>query len=296
MKKQLFFISFVLAIFSIAIPSAMASGDLADIKEKGVLRHLGVPYANFITGSGDGLSVEVMQLFSKRIGVKYEYVKTSWGTVINDLVGKKIKSIGEDVKILGETPIRGDVINNGLTILPWRQKVVDYSIPTFPSQVWLITRADSILKPIKPSGDINRDIKSVKAMLSGKTVLGKVGTCLDPALYHLEEVGAKTASFGGNLNDLAPAIISNAADAAILDVPDALVALEKWSGQILVLGPVSKPQMMGVGFRKSSPNLRKEFNRFLSEIWKNGTYIKLVKKYYPAVFDYYPEFFQRELN
>lgn len=29
-------------------------GDLPDVRAAGVLRHLGVPYANFVSGSGDG--------------------------------------------------------------------------------------------------------------------------------------------------------------------------------------------------------------------------------------------------
>ncbi len=34
--------------------------DLDEIKKSGVLRHLGVPYANFVTGSGDGMDVELV--------------------------------------------------------------------------------------------------------------------------------------------------------------------------------------------------------------------------------------------
>ena len=48
--------------------------DLAEIRERGVLRHLGVPYARFITGNGDGLDVEIIQLFARHIGVRYEFV------------------------------------------------------------------------------------------------------------------------------------------------------------------------------------------------------------------------------
>ena len=31
--------------------------DLQDIKAKGEIRHLGIPYANFVTGAGDGFDV-----------------------------------------------------------------------------------------------------------------------------------------------------------------------------------------------------------------------------------------------
>ena len=275
------------------ISAGFASGaDLPVIKKRGVLRHIGVPYANFVTGSGDGLDVELVQLFTQNIGVKYEYVKTDWKNVIGDLVGKRVKPKGKDVEILDDVPIRGDIIANGLTILPWRQKVVKYSTPTFPTQVWLMARADSSMKPIKPSGDILKDIAAVKVLVKGRSVLGVANTCLDPALYGLKKAGAEVRLFSGNLNELAPAVINREAEATILDVPDALIALDKWPGKIKVIGPISPRQVMGLAFAKTTPRLREAFNRFFEECKKDGTYPRLVKKYYPAVFSYYPEFFK----
>jgi ABC-type amino acid transport substrate-binding protein len=268
-------------------------GDLPEIKEKGILRHLGVPYANFVTGSGDGLDVELVKLFAKHLGIRYEYVKTSWGNLIGDISGKKVKPKGEDIEILGDTPIRGDIAANGITVLPWREKIVNYSIPTFPTQVWLVVQADSSVKPIMPSGNIEKDVAKVKNLLKGHTVLGVANTCLDPSLYKLEESGAKPKLFGGSLNELAPAIINDEAEMTLLDVADALIALEKWPGKIKVIGPISPLQDMGCAFAKTSPQLRDAFNRFFKQSHRDGTYLRLVKKYYPLVFNYYPEFFKK---
>ena len=74
----------------VSVTSAFAD-DLREIRERGVLRHLGVPYANFVTGSGDGLDVEIVQLFARHLGVRYEYVPTTWGDVIGDLTGKQFR-------------------------------------------------------------------------------------------------------------------------------------------------------------------------------------------------------------
>lgn len=172
MKKNVAVLLFIFFTSTFMIGHAGAR-DLVDIKKAGILRHLGVPYANFISGDGHGLDVELMQLFAKEIGVRYQYVETNWKTVIPDLIGKQVTSDGDNVKISGDTPIRGDIIANGLTILPWRQKVLDYSAPTFPTQVWLITGAQSPMKPITPSGEIEKDIIAVKNLLPGRTVLGK---------------------------------------------------------------------------------------------------------------------------
>src|SRR5512140_3353540 len=160
------------AVFSAGIMAGTASGgDLPEIRKAGVLRHLGIPYANFVTGAGDGMDAEIMQLFAKELGVRYEYVKTDWGTVVEDLVGRKVKAKGDEVELGDATPVRGDVVANGFTILPWRQRVVDFSAPTFPSQIWLVARADSKVRPIRPSGSIDGDVATVRALLKGKKVL-----------------------------------------------------------------------------------------------------------------------------
>lgn len=286
-------ISVCTIITFVIIPMGATFGaDLPEIKKRGVLRHLGVPYANFVTGSGDGMDVELVTLFAQSLGVKYEYVKTSWKDVIGDLTGKRVKRKGDNIEILGDVPVKGDIVANGFTILAWRQKIVDFATPTFPTQVWVIARADSTMKPVEPSNDIDKDIAAVKALLRGHSIFGVANTCLDPGLYGLETAGAKVKLFHGNLNELAPAVINRDAEATVLDVPDALIALEKWPGKIKVVGPVSHMQKMGCGFAKTSPQLRDAYNLFIEQCKKDGTYLGLVKKYYPAVFSYYADFFK----
>ncbi|MCD6486050.1 MAG: transporter substrate-binding domain-containing protein [Syntrophobacterales bacterium] len=282
----------VIAVLTIISAGIAFGGNLSEVKERGVLRHLGVPYANFVTGSGDGMDVEMVRLFARYLGVRYEYVRTSWGEIIGDLTGKKVKPRRDNVDIIGTVPVKGDIIANGFTILPWRQKVIDYGTPSFPTQVWLVVRGDSPIRPINPSGDIEKDIAAVKALLGGRSVIGVAGTCLDPDLYGIKEAGTKITLFQGNLNELAPVLIKGETDAILLDVPDTLIALEKWPGRIKVVGPISPRQEMGCGFARTSPELRDAFNRFFEECRKDGTYLRIVKKYYPDVFYYYPDFFK----
>jgi ABC-type amino acid transport substrate-binding protein len=272
-------------------PAALYAMDLKDIKQAGVLRHLGIPYANFVTGSGDGMDVELTSLFARSIGVKYEYVKTDWEPVVQDLIGKKVSAKGNDVEITEDAPVRGDMIANGFTVPPWRLKVVTFSDPTFPSQIWLIARADSAVKPIKPTGDINKDIETTRALMNGRKVLALDKTCLDPRLYDLTAAGAQVIDFKGLLNELAPAILNNEAEMTILDVPDALVALQKWPGKVKIIGPISPKQLMGAAFGKDAPQLLAAYNGFLSKARNDGTYMKLVNKYYPTARMYFPEFF-----
>jgi len=300
-RKAIFINRFLILTLAIGLSvasflSTAIGKDLQEVRESGVLRHLGVPYANFVTGMGDGLDVELVQLFARHLGVRYEYVETTWENVIADLTGKSVKPTGNDIEILGEASVRGDIIANGLTVLPWREKIVAFSTPTFPTQVWLVARFDSDLKPIEPSGSTEEDIGRVMALLQGRSVLGKPGTCLEPSLYGLAQSGARVMLFNGSLNDLAPAVIKGDAEATLLDVPDALIALAKWPGKVKVIGPVSPTQNMACAFASTSPQLREAFEIFFKECMESGTYLQLVNKYYPAVFSYYPGFFPRSRN
>jgi ABC-type amino acid transport substrate-binding protein len=273
-----------------------ARADLKEVKERGALRHLGVVYANFITGSGDGLDVEVMKRFADSLGVKYEFVETTWGGAIGDLTGRKAIPKGDEVELAEAVPVKGDVIATGFTILTWRKKVVDFSDPCFPTQIWLVTRSSSSLQPVAPGGNEEQDIAAVKRLLSGCSILGVPETCLDPNLYAVKEAGASAVAFTENLNALVPAIINGEAETTLLEVPDALTALQKWPGQVKVIGPISPMQHMACAFDKQSSELRNAFNRFFESIQRDGTYEALVRKYYPLVFDYYPEFFKKASN
>jgi ABC-type amino acid transport substrate-binding protein len=292
MKRWTVTLSLTALALATLLQASAWCGDLASVRKSGVLKHVGIPYANFVTGAGDGMDVELMRLFAKHLGVRYEYVKSDWGTVIQDVIGKKVQAKGDEVTVLEDAPVRGDLIANGFTVLPWRQKVLSFSTPTFPSQIWLVARVDAKVKPIKPSGNIDTDIARTKALMKKRDVMALKKTCLDPDLYHLGATGANVICFNGNLNELAPAVINGKAEMTILDVPDALVALEKWPGKIKILGPVSQRQEMAVAFPQSSPQLRDAFNGFLKQAQRDGSYARIVKQYYPTAFAFFPDFFK----
>ena len=285
------------ALFVIAAAVAMAArtradeggGDLRALQRRGVLRHLGIPYANFVTGSGDGFDVELMRLFAQRLGLRYEYVQTDWPSALPDLIGRRVSASSE-----GDPPpvaIRGDVVATGLTVLPWRERAVAFSTPTFPTQVWAVARANSPLVPIRPSGAVERDIANVKAMLGGRTLIGVPATCLDPSLYQLERTGAVVQLRKVRLDEVAPLLIHGEGELALLDVADAMIALQKWPGQLKVIGPISPRQEMGVAFRKDAPELRVAFERFIADMKRDGTYRRLVQTYFPEAPVYFPDFF-----
>ena len=283
--------------------SSVWSSDLKEIRERGVLRHIGVPYANFVSyiEQGEmqtltGFDVDIVRGFAQSLGVRYEYVPAQWSNMIGKLNGQHAH-YQEKGAVLGETtPIEGDLIANGVTILGWRAEVVDFSQDYFPSGVWVVSRTDSSLSPIKPTGSIEEDIDMVKNLIDGREVLALEHSCLDPNLYDLYDTGAKVILPDGHrlLNEMVPAIMKNDAESTLLDVADTLIALEKWPGEIKVIGPISENQKMAVAFRKNSPELREAFDSYLNLIKKNGTYETLVKKYYPSIYYFYNDYFIEE--
>jgi len=136
--------------------------DLAEIKQRGEIRHIGIRYANFVTGAGDGLDVELMQGFAKRIGVSYKLVYSDFYSVIRDLLGKDVVRKNGEVTLAGDYPIKGDVISTGFTVLPWREAILLYSEPTLPSQVLLVAPAELIFSRSR-TAPISRPISPIPA-------------------------------------------------------------------------------------------------------------------------------------
>ena len=280
----------LIATLLFIVPVSRAD-QLDKVMKSGTLRHLGIPYGHFVTPSHQGFDVELMQAFAHYLGVEYQFVESTWTEIVTDLTGKIVKVHGDTITVIGRKKRKGDIISTGFTVLPWRQKLVLFSQTTFPSGIWLIARNDSVLTPIKPTGDINKDITMVKDELHGISVLGLKGTCLAPSLYGIDKTGARIKFFPSdqNLDRMIPSIIAEEAESALIDVPLALIALTTWPGKIKVIGPVSPPQKMACACAKDSPKLKHAFDAFFEDFKKSGRYLKLLEKYYPSIFTYYPQ-------
>src|ERR1700761_2460815 len=281
--------------FALLSVGASQAADLAEIKQRGEIRHIGIRYANFVTGAGDGLEVELMQGFAKRIGVNYKLVYSDFYSAIRDLLGKDVVSKNGEGTLTGDYPIKGDVISTGFSMLPWREAILLYSDPVLPSQVLLVAPAESELQPIEDGADLAADIAKTRKEIGSRSLLVMERTCLDPTNYGLDNVGLdlKKYSKSANLNEMVPAMLNKEAELTLLDVPDAILDLRKWAGRIKILGPIYDRQMLAAAFPKDAPALRDEFNAYLSYIRASGFYDRLVDKYYPGIRLFFPEFFAK---
>ncbi|CAK0747961.1 Amino acid ABC transporter substrate-binding protein, PAAT family [Gammaproteobacteria bacterium] len=276
--------------------TAVNADDLKDIQARGEIRHIGIRYANFVTGAGDGLDVELVQGFARQLGVRYTLVYSDFYNVIRDLLGQEVMRQGNDVTLTGKHPIRGDMIATGFTKLRWREKILIYSDPTFPSQVLLVARSESEQKPIQGSDNLLQDIAETKSLIGHRSLLVMERTCVDPANYGLKAMGIDLKAYtkSTNLNEMVPALLNKEAELTLLDVPDAVLDLQKWAGRIKVLGPISEEQTLAAAFPKSATALRDAFNDYLRKVRADGTYDRLVRKYYPGIQQYFPNFFAKK--
>jgi glutamine transport system substrate-binding protein len=292
-QRTLILVPWLAACWLLLCAPPAPAADLDEIQARGELRHLGIRYANFVTGAGDGFDVELVRGFARHIGVDYRLVQSDFYRVMRDLLGKEVVRDGDAVRLEGEHPVRGDMIAAGFTVLPWRDAVLRFSDPTFPSQVMLIARADSPLRPIPGSDDLAADIRATKALIGSRSLLVMEKTCLDPANYGLRGRGIELRAYtrSTNINEMVPALLALDADLSLLDVPDLMIDMQKWPGKFKVIGPISKVQSLAAAFPKDAPALRDAFNAYLRRLRADGGYDRLVDKYYPAARRWFPDFF-----
>lgn len=280
----------------------VAARDLHEVKEAGVLRHIGIPYANFVMISPadgklneSGFDVDIIRGFALYLGVEYQFIKGRSDNAYGLLMGQNAEYMDHQIVFGTKQKIQGDLIAGGVTILDWRKNIVDFSDDYFPAGIWLFARSDSTLQPIMPSGSILDDIKQVKEQLNGREVLGKRYSSLDPALYNLKSTGARILDTRDDQkpNEMVLSIIKNSAETTLLDVVDGIAALDTWSGVIKAIGPISEAQRMAAVFPKRSPKLRQAFNAYLKKISADGTFNQIVKKYYPEILNFYPTYFSK---
>ncbi|OGT89344.1 MAG: hypothetical protein A2298_04840, partial [Gammaproteobacteria bacterium RIFOXYB2_FULL_38_6] len=273
-------------------PVFAVAQDLGEIQNRGVLRHLGAPYGNFIIAPDKkkntnytGFSVDLVRLYAKSIGVAYEFVEShDVHTMIEDLIGTEFshqQNAPSQITYGEKSTPKGDIIETGLTVLDWRMAIINFSDSTFSTKIWLVGHKDIQSKIPQNFDQFNR--AQVLEFANRFQVIGQANTSLDPSLYGIKEY----QQFSGSINDYIDLVTDMKENKlAILDFPDAIITLRKAPEKLIVIGEISAPQFMAAAFRKDSPKLLESFNNFLKELKKNGVYDRLVKRYYPELVYY----------
>lgn len=199
------------------------------------------------SGKLTGFDVEIAQEVFKRLKIKAQFVETKWDGMIAGLDAK-----------------RYDLVANEVSITPERQQKYDFSDPYIVSKAVLITAAN------------NKNIKSYND-LKGKTVAQSLTSNYGTVA---KQYGANITSVDG-FNQAIDLLTSGRADATLNDSLSYL-DLKKQRPDLPIKVVYSEPNATQNAFlfRKGNADLVKAVNKALADMQKDGTYLKISKKWF----------------
>lgn len=201
--------------------------------------------------SGDfvGFDIELWEHIAKLADISYVFQPMDFNGIIPGLQTGNI-----------------DIAISGMTISPERAKVILFSEPYYQSGLMIMVR----------SGE--KEIFKLED-LAGKSVGVKTGTSsVDFMRAFGKEKSLKLLPTNdGMFFDL----MAGGIDAVVFDAPVLQYFVSTAGrGKVKIVGPTYRGQPYGIAFRKDSEVLVQKVNTALSELKKNGTYIKIYKKWF----------------
>ena len=194
-----------------------------------------------------GFDIEVATEVFKRLNIKPKFIETKWDGMIAGLDAK-----------------RYDMVANEVAVRPERLEKYDMSDPYIASKAVLIV------------GSNNNTIKSLDD-LKGK----KVGQSLDSNYRVIAEKHGATNTVVEGFNQAIDLITSKRIDGTINDSLSYL-DLKKQRPDLPIKVVYTEPNATKNAFlfRKDNPELVKAVNKALADMKKDGTYLKISKKYF----------------
>ena len=207
------------------------------------------PFEFKVDGKYTGFDIELIEAVAKELGAtKVEYVDTEFKGLVPGLLAKKF-----------------DLIVSAMYITDERKQTIAFSDTYFPGGLSIMVKKD------------NADIKSVKD-LNGKKVSVQIGTksakyLEEPAFKEIKLVKVETN------NDMFMELETGKVNAVVTGLP-AAKTYAKEKGTVKVLPETLTQEFYGYGIRKEDTDLVKAVNEALKKLKTDGTYDKLVKKWF----------------
>jgi membrane-bound lytic murein transglycosylase F len=234
-------------------PQFAAGEDLPDIRERGTLRVLVVPFTNddefFSLGTRPGFDHELVDAFCSLQKLKVEVVPVpTWDGLVPALRAGK-----------------GDLIAGSFSNTEARRRLIDFTSEVFPTRNVVVT-----LKPHKPIRDLDE--------LKGEHVGIVRGTSMGDALV---EAGIPKSAIDDSspAGGLLPALKQGKISVGVMGVEQAISAQR--TDPALDLGVfLGVPGSLAWGVRKDSPLLLKALDDYVDNVRKSQTWSRLVIKYF----------------
>lgn len=247
-KKWFECLTVLFLAFGLAISSSFAASlSLDDIQKNKLLKvciwpeYFGISYVNSRTGILQGIDIDLSKALAKDLGVKLEYVHTSFANFMDDLLNEKCH-----------------IAMMGVGITPERVQKVKFSKPYLRSDIYAVA--------LKANSSINSwdDIDRV-----GKVVVVQKGTFMEPVLRsYLRHANLYAASKPGERER---EVESGRADVFATDYPYSQKMLQNtdWAKVIEPNRPIRQTEY-AYAVRPEDDAWLARVNQFVAQIKKDG--------------------------
>jgi polar amino acid transport system substrate-binding protein len=238
------------AIAGLGIAPAAAADELAEIKEKGVIRIAmsgAYPPFNFVNEQNEvvGFDPSIGTEIAKRMGLEAEIVTTAWDGIIGGLLANKY-----------------DAIVGSMSITPERDEVVDFVGPYYTTKRAVFTKPDSGITSVSQLADVT------------------VGVTLGETHEQwAREQGYSVRTYKG-LPELLLELENGRVDVIVNDSIAAILAMKE-TGQDYVMLPDLETDVIGAGIaiREGNPELKAAMQEALDAMMEDGTYLEIAEKW-----------------
>ena len=202
-------------------------------------------------GSYKGFDLDLASEFCKRAGYEFKAQPIDWNSKDLELNQGNI-----------------DCIWNGFTVTG-RENDYTWTFPYVDNSIVLVVRSDSKIEK--------------KADIAGKVVMGQAGSSAITALEEEENAELRNSfksleqcpDYNSGFMNLESGMI----ECLAVDIGVAKFHLNSSNGKFKQLSENLSSEQYAVGFKKGNTKLRDEVEKVISEMWKDGTFIKIAENY-----------------
>ena len=228
-----------------------------------------IPYPPFEfnddSGALVGFDVDVVRAVAEKLGL--ENTDDDWLSVNFDTIFTQLQRSNKFDIIAAAVTAYAPEGSPAFEVTEERKTFVDFTDPIYPS-----------LQSLTVDTSANPDIKSVDDLPDGARVAVQASTT---GAFYAEEnlTGVELVQFP-KAPAMYQALQAGQVEAVFNDLPISLDAI-KGKDQLQVVEQVETGEEYAIAVAKDNPALLEAFNQALSEIFEDGTYAEIFKKYFP---------------